>query len=61
MSFDRVPEEFLKDIYLAPHNFSDPENPQHGEYVHEQLKYDLYTNALFQITNCEFNLSGSKE
>ena len=61
MSYDRVPEDFMKDIFIAPHNFSDPENPQHGEYVHLQLRNDLYNYALSQISNCEFTMQGNEE
>jgi hypothetical protein len=32
--FDRVPKDFLKDIFLVPNNFNDPENPNHGFYLH---------------------------
>ncbi len=31
--FRWVPEDFLKDIYIEPHNFDWPENSDHGEYV----------------------------
>lgn len=49
MSFSRVPEEFLKGIFLAPHNFSDPENPQHGQFVNIQLRNDLYFSTLHEV------------
>ena len=46
MSFERVPEDFMKGVFLAPHNFNDPENPEHGEYVNLQLRNDLYYSTL---------------
>jgi hypothetical protein len=46
MSFQRVPEDFMKGVFIAPHSFSDPENPKHGHYVNMQLKNDLYFSAL---------------
>lgn len=30
MSFERTPADFMKDVFIAPHNFSDPEHPEHG-------------------------------
>ena len=61
MSYDRIPPDFMRGIFVAPHNFSDPENPTHGEYVNTQIKYDLYNNILYKITGCEFSLFGSAE
>lgn len=49
MSFSRVPDDFMKGIFLAPHNFSDPENPEHGEYVNLQLRNDLYFSTLDEV------------
>ena len=46
MSYSRVPESFMPGIFFQPHNFSDPENPQHGEYVHMQLRNDMYFSTL---------------
>ena len=40
--------------FLEPHNFSDPENTEHGQFVHMQLKNDLYFSALEQISHVEF-------
>ena len=50
MSYSRVPEDFMEGQSLAPHNFSDPENPQHGEYVSMQLRNDLYFSTLEAIS-----------
>ncbi len=50
MSFSRVPEDFMKGIFLAPYNFNDPENPQHAEYVHLQLRNDLYFSTLQEVS-----------
>ena len=46
---NRAPSNFLKDIFLAPHNFNDPENPDHGQYVNMQLRNDLYNEAVFKV------------
>ena len=48
-NYDKVPAEFLKGIRLTPHNFNDPENPVHGEYVTKQLRADLFTTAYYKI------------
>lgn len=48
-NYARYPEQFMKGIFLAPHNFNDPENPNHGQYVNSQLKYDLYNDALSKV------------
>lgn len=42
MSFSRIPKDFLKDIKIVPHNFDDPENKRHGEYVDLEMKHDLF-------------------
>lgn len=47
--FKRVPQDFLKDVFIEPHNFIFPENPQHGEYVNQQLKYDLFYDAYNKV------------
>jgi len=52
-SFKNVPEDFLKDVYIEPHNFIWPENPDHGEYVNEQLKHDLFFDAYTKIQDVE--------
>ena len=46
---------------MAPHKFSDPESPTHGEYVQTQIKYDLYNNILDKITGYEFSFWGGAE
>ena len=61
MDFERVPSDFLKNIFLAPHNFNDPENIDHGNYVHMQLRNDLYNDILMKIVNCEFSFSSKEE
>jgi len=61
MSFDRTPADFMKDVFIAPHNFSDPEHPEHGQYVNIQMKNDLYNDSLYKITSCEFSLLGAAE
>ncbi len=50
MSYQRTPPEFMKDIFITPHNFSDPQHPEHGEYVNTQMKDDLYNDSLYKIT-----------
>jgi hypothetical protein len=52
MSFTRVPDGFMEGIFIAPHSFSDPENPQHGEYVNLQLRNDLYYSTLHEVGLC---------
>lgn len=32
--FDPIPKQFLQDKFLVPNNFDDPENPDHGIYLH---------------------------
>jgi hypothetical protein len=49
MSYQRIPDNFMKGIFIAPYNFNDPENPKHGEYVSMQLKNDLYYSALDEV------------
>jgi hypothetical protein len=39
----------MKGIFIAPNSFNDPENPQHGEFVHTQLKSDLYNATVFEV------------
>lgn len=52
MSYSRTPPDFMKDIFISPHNFSDPENGDHGEYVNTQMKNDLYNDSVYRITAC---------
>lgn len=61
MAFERVPQEFMKNIFLSPHHFNDPENPTHGQYVHEQLRNDLYNDIVSKLVNCEFSILGTSE
>lgn len=51
--YDRVPKDFLKDIYIAPHNFINPDNPEHGEFVNEQMRNDLFTDTYSKIADIE--------
>ena len=46
MSYSRVPEAFMRDKFMSPHTFNDPENPSHGEFVNLQLRNDLYYSTL---------------
>ena len=48
-----VPPEFLKGVFIIPHNFIDPENKAHATYVHNQSRYDLFYNAYEKIANIE--------
>lgn len=61
MSYERTPPDFMKDVFIAPHSFNDPENPSHGDYVNIQTKNDLYNSSLFMISGCEFSLMGNEE
>ena len=54
--FKWVPEDFLHDVYIEPHNFIWPENPDHGEYVNEQLKHDLFYEAYNKVVLLLFKL-----
>lgn len=47
--FKWIPDDFMKDIYIEPHNFIWPENPEHGEYVNQQLKCDLFYDAYNKV------------
>ena len=49
----KVPFNFLKGIRLVPHNFHFPEDPKHGQYVHDQLRFHLYNLTFFKVTNIE--------
>lgn len=42
MSYKLIPEDFLKGVKLVPNNFNNPENPKHGDYVHNLLRKDLF-------------------
>ena len=37
-----IPENFLKGKQLTPHNFSNPENPEHGNFIDKELKINLF-------------------
>jgi hypothetical protein len=50
-AYDKVPADFLKGIFLTPHNFNDPENLEHGIWVNQQLRYDLFYSALDKVKN----------
>jgi hypothetical protein len=47
--FAKVPVDFLKGVRLVPHNFDDPENSLHGDYVAKQLRQDLFSTAYMKI------------
>lgn len=40
----------MEGVFIAPHSFSDPEHPEHGDYVNVQLRNDLYNECLYKIT-----------
>jgi hypothetical protein len=48
-TYSWVPEDYLKGVFIEPHNFIFPENPEHGKYVHNQLRYDLFYNAYNKV------------
>lgn len=50
MSYDRTPPQFMEGIFIAPHNFNDPDHPEHGKFVNKQMKNDLYNDSLYRIT-----------
>ena len=37
MNYKLIPDTFLKDIKLIPNNFNHPEDPKHGDFVHNIL------------------------
>jgi hypothetical protein len=47
--YSQVPPDFLKGIRIIPHNFDQPENPRHGQYVHDHMKYDLFYAAYSKV------------
>lgn len=51
--YDRVPKDYLKDVFIVPYNFDDPENPEHAKYVHEQSRHDLFYDAYDKISKVE--------
>jgi hypothetical protein len=51
-----IPEAFLKDVFIEPHNFIFPENPEHGNYVNQQLKYDLFYDAYNKVVFDAFEI-----
>lgn len=57
MSYNRVPDDFMKGKFMAPHTFNDPENPSHGEYVNLQLRNDLYFSTLEQVYKSSIQIS----
>ena len=51
--FHRVPKDYLSGIFIVPFNFDNPENPKHANYVHDQMRHDLFYDAYQKITNIE--------
>ncbi len=49
MSFSRVPPGFLEGIRIVPHNFDDPENKAHGDFVDMEMKNDLFNEVYTKI------------
>jgi hypothetical protein len=40
----------LKGVFIKPYNFEFPENPEHANYVNEQMKFDLFYDAFDKVT-----------
>jgi hypothetical protein len=49
MEFSNVPKDFLENIKIVPHNFNDPENKKHAEYVNLEMKNDLFNEVYSKI------------
>jgi hypothetical protein len=49
MNYSRVPTDFLKDIKIVPHNFDDPENKKHGQYVNMEMRNDLFNEIYTKV------------
>jgi len=56
--YNSFPNDFLKGIRIVPHNFDDPENPKHGDYVNLEMKYDLFDQIYSKIKAIELRLLG---
>ena len=52
-NFDQIPKDYLSGIFIVPHNFDQPENPNHALYVNEQTRYDLFYDAYQKIMDIE--------
>ena len=53
-NYSSLPEGFLKDIKLIPHNFNNPENEKHIKFIQEDLKYNLFTFTYLKIKQIEY-------
>lgn len=40
-----TPTEFMKDVFIVPFNFDNPENEDHAIFVDMQMKHDLFLFA----------------
>lgn len=52
-NFFNVPKDFLKDVFIIPHNFDEPEKKEHAIFVHEQTRHDLFYDAYEKVANVE--------
>ena len=52
-----IPSEFLKGVFLQPHLFNNPENPEHGQWVHTELRRDFFSQAWTRVSGVEFENS----
>ena len=48
-----LPKSFLKDKFLVPHNFANPEDPDHAYLVHMDLKLILFESTWTKLTFLE--------
>ena len=53
-NFSTYPPTFLQNISLTPHNFNNPENSKHLQYLQEDLKYNLFTFTYLKIKQIEY-------
>ena len=53
METAELPKSFLKNKFLVPHNFSNPEDPDHAFIVHMDLKTILFDSVWSKISMLE--------
>lgn len=45
----KTPQDFMKGIFIVPHNFDNPENDDHAEYVNLEVKHDFFMDAYDRV------------
>ncbi len=56
-----MPKEFLEDIYVVPKLFINPENEEHGDFVNDQMRYELFHDTMEKIGDIELSKLKSDE